>query len=227
MQLYGYVVWLSFFTLFAEVISSEGKTLFYSSPYPINSSAEATHVISFIGTLFGWWHFTWREVKQYREEEVTVHTESKLFTEHKFWNYLQRINYGIVFVALVLDLIILRSNAESDELLDLLRSVTAVCAILMWIGSLHYMRGFEYTAHIIRMFSQIITDFLPFFLIVFIQVVGFAICFRLIYSGYAQDLQTCELISEDGDIGICDEVETGYDSFLRALYTAYLTGFLG
>ena len=113
-------------------------------------------------------------------------------------------------------------------LVAVLRSLVAFCCILMWIGLLYYFRWFENTAHIIRIFLRIIYDFMPFFYVVIVQVIGFAFAFRLIYSSFTQrHLQTCEVTSEDGDFGMCDEVRTGYDSLLRALHTSFLIGFLG
>ena len=170
----------------------------------------------------------------------------KILTEHACWNIGQFVSSSIVVAALLLDFNLwwngsishinatlapidgTRSLPPDSGLVAVLRSLVAFCCIIMWIGLLYYFRWFENTAHIIRIFLRIIYDFMPFFYVVIVQVIGFAFAFRLIYSSFTQrHLQTCEVTSEDGDFGMCDEVRTGYDSLLRALHTSFVIGFLG
>ena len=234
-----YAVWLVCFTVYADAVARWGGRLFEGS-HPFNGTGSvlvgAIHATSLASSVVLELYFLRREIRQHNEEQTA---KVAFWTEPSFWNCLQRSTHILFWAVLIVNFVVWGTNnatltasgssgtTDGTTVLDVLRFVTAFCVIMMWIGWLHYFRGYVYTSVIIRMFTSIYSDFPKFFIVVFVQVIGFAIGFRLIYSGYKEDDQSCVLVDEEGGIGICDEVQTGYDSFWRSVFTAFLTGFLG
>ena len=62
-----------------------------------------------------------------------------------------------------------------NDILTALRVVVAFTVVLMWFGLLYYFRGFESFAATVRMLSEIVKQFIPFFQLIFILVIGFSV----------------------------------------------------
>ena len=239
-QMALYFLWLMCFLVYANTLAWHGGALF-DGTHPFNGTRPAMagvmHVMSLASSVLLELYFASREWRQNREEKGA--NVASWNSEHSFWNCLQILTHSFFWLVIIMNLVVLfTDNAtltvsgssgteDGTKVLDVLRVVVALSSILMWIGWLHYFRGYRPTSYIIRMFTSIYWDFPPFFAVVFVQVIGFALGFRVIYSGYKEDYQTCELTDDGGSIGICDEVQTGYDSFWRSIFTAFLAGFLG
>lgn len=247
-----YLLWLICFSAYANTLAWHGSKLFDGS-HPFNGTrpplAGVVHAISLVSSMLLEAYSVRREWLQHEEEKDTrSNWYSSWNSEQCFWNSLQQLTHAFFWIVIIMNIIVWSNTGKRDPdehgnvtmngrgssgtnegttFIDLLRVVTAFSIILMWIGWLHWFRGYGPTALIIRMFTSIYYDLPQFIVVVLVQVVGFALAFRLIYSGYKEDFQTCELTDDGGSIGMCDEVQTGYDSLSRSLFTAFLTGFLG
>ena len=268
-----YCFWISGFTLFSDVLASDGVEMFDGLSRVRDSTRYLIVYLSFPTTAFGAWYFLVREIRervvQYyairkrsidRKSNVGVWTRYfRDFNETSVFNLMQALTLSLIGIVLVLSASLTwngrsvtkqvnvmnasQINASTTDLigdgmpsrnfvanenaLEWLETCTSLSSVLMWLGLLHYARGRSGTGPMIGMVLRVASDSIPFFLIVIVPVIGFGVSFRVLFSRHTRAFQTCSLNHEHVTAGLCDHAQTGYGSLFDAIYSTFVTGFLG
>ena len=151
-------LWLLSFLVFAESVARRDV------PQSQVAQFAVVHAFADVFVTAGVFYFGFYELRQHRRERAAVTLGSdanfRESGEHLFWNVEQRLTCFCVLASLVLHAVDelwrlgLLGDRDDDERKALRRwslRVTGVTSIVIWVGLLHYLRGFDSTAPIIRM----------------------------------------------------------------------------
>ena len=269
-----YCFWISGFTLFSDVLASDGVEMFDGLSRVRDSTRYLIVYLSFPTTAFGAWYFLVREIRErvlyryYAIRKRSIDRESNVgvwtryfrdFNETSVFNLMQALTLSLIGIVLVLSASLTwngrsvtkqvnvmnasqinasttdligdgmpsRNFVANENVLEWLETCTSLSSVLMWLGLLHYARGRSGTGPMIGMVLRVASDSIPFFLIVIVPVIGFGVSFRVLFSRHTRAFQTCSLNHEHVTAGLCDHAQTGYGSLFDAIYSTFVTGFLG
>ena len=124
------------------------------------------------------------------------------------WNLLDVASLAVVMLSILRW--VCHSNIETNSLF------AAVGTFLLWIRVIEYLNGLEMTAAYVRMTTAVITDMVPFMLILVLLIVGNAFVLLLLYPQ--------ALTTSDSGSGWRDEedeatIDEAFGDFGAALFT--------
>lgn len=161
------------------------------------------------GVLLGVYYFGRREVKQ----------ACKLGNKYiwDMWNWRQWAGLGASLCFVIVEFV-----KPRDE--NTIAVVGAATHLLVASGLLHYARGFDGTASIVRTLLAIACDMIPFVVVLFLGIITFAFALRALFSNEKR-ADEC-YFEEDGALD-CDERQSGFSSLWKSFVTTMYAAVFG